>query len=425
MKKILHLLLILSVKQLNAQISFTSIESPQSQNFNGISISGSDGGSQTWTNNSSLSGWYISPSTVRLELSPTTSLQNSGGPYIVGNSSDFSIGGRASGSVTNIYIGARFVNNTGTVIRSIKVEYYGEQASIAENGSNVNVLSFQYQKSSSAITSLTSGTWTAVSSLNFSQIYTSADSQGMGGTACTGTSNQCLGLNGNIAENRVLISANFDVTLNDGEEIMLRWYEQNDPSNDHNLQIDDVVVTPYGEVTSVVLPIQLDNFEVLCSEGNLNFNWETSNEINNDYFSIESSENGTDFNEIGKIKSQFLDGSLTKYRFEFTDKRMVKYFRLKQIDLDGKVNILKTVFSDCSDKSKLLIYPNPTHGKIVIESQERNSSISIYNMIGQALFMDLKFDFITEIDLDGYAYGSYLLVVKTKNHEVVNKILYQ
>src|SRR5262249_31127478 len=53
-------------------------------------------------------------------------------------------------------------------------------------------------------------------------------------------------LDGNAPANRTAISATLTVTVNDGQEIWLRWQDPDDSGNDHGLAIDDFSVTANG-----------------------------------------------------------------------------------------------------------------------------------------------------------------------------------
>ncbi|MEP7171349.1 MAG: hypothetical protein ABI855_18415, partial [Bacteroidota bacterium] len=88
----------------------------------------------------------------------------------------------------------------------------------------------------------------------------------------------------------------------------------------------------------------IDNKEVLCQ-------WTTASEINNDYFTIERSRNGRDFEEAGKVNGAGNSTSTSDY--SFTDEQPINgisYYRLKQTDFNGqfsysqivKVNIIKS-----------------------------------------------------------------------------------
>src|SRR5205085_409398 len=53
-------------------------------------------------------------------------------------------------------------------------------------------------------------------------------------------------LDGNAAANRTALSSTITVTVNNGQEVWLRWKDINDANNDHGLAIDDVSVTANG-----------------------------------------------------------------------------------------------------------------------------------------------------------------------------------
>jgi hypothetical protein len=335
MHKALLTLLILFPLCLNAQASFTAIGSPYTQNFNTLPNT-VDGGTPTggWTDNATLTGWYSSVSPV--VESSTTSMNNTGANYIIASGADRSIGGRPSNSTGTCYYGVRIANNTGTTITSVYIQYYGEQWSIAENGSNVNSISVSYRVGA-GLTSLTTGTWTNAAALTFTQLYTSSQSAGMGGTACGGTSNQCLSLNGNAAGNRTLIGACIAVSITAGQEIMIRWTDANDGSNDHHLQIDDVAVYPYTVSCATVLPVEWLSFTAEKQGAVALLQWETASEQNNDYFAVERIDA-----EGNSVTISVVDGSGTTSQvksYSFTDEQPVKgtnYYRIRQVDFNGE-----------------------------------------------------------------------------------------
>ena len=199
-----------------------SFNGTYTQNFNSLAISGTP----AWVNDSTISGWY----STRTTYSPGTGSNNTGGLYSFGsaNNPDRALGSLASGTTGTIYYGLRLQNNTGLAITKLQVSYTGEQW---RNGGNTSQqqLKFSYQ-TGSTITSLTTGTWTPVTSLDFT---------GPIATATVGA------LNGNLIANRVVITPvifNLATPIANGEEIILRWEDIDDGSNDHGLAIDDVSI---------------------------------------------------------------------------------------------------------------------------------------------------------------------------------------
>jgi hypothetical protein len=211
-------------------ISFTSLGTPYTQNFNTLSNTGS---SNTWTNNSTIPGWFATPITYIASTGSSTT----GGLYSFGASSgsERAFGSVSSNGTGTIDYGARFVNRTGSTITSLTVNYTGEQW---RNGGNTTIqsLAFQYQVANAGvITSITSGTWTSFSALDFSSpIHTST----------------AAALDGNSTANRAAISSTLTVIVADGQEVWIRWVDVNDAGSDHGLAVDDFSVTPVGSASS-------------------------------------------------------------------------------------------------------------------------------------------------------------------------------
>lgn len=348
MHKCIALLSVFITTLLCGQAAFTTMGTAYSQDFNSLPNTTDGSDLATWVNNSTLLGWYIdedgtgtaSCNATSCNDRPTieatyTTMNNSGNAYVYASGSDRSLGSRAAGSTGTIYYGVRLVNNTGSAITSLYVDYYGEQWSIAENGSNVNTNAFAYQVGAT-VTSLSAGSWTNAASLDFTQVYTSSQSSGLGGSACGGSSSQCLALDGNLSANRRHIQGCITVTIPAGNEIMLRWSDNDNGANDHHLQIDDVLVYPFDVSCAVVLPVQLLSFTAERNGDDALLQWETASEDNNDYFQLERlNENGY-FVSLGTVDGH---GTTSQYNsYSFTDESPlpgINYYRLRQVDFNG------------------------------------------------------------------------------------------
>ncbi|WP_138505255.1 Calx-beta domain-containing protein [Nostoc sp. PA-18-2419] len=195
-----------------------------SQNFNSLA---SFGTSVPWVDDSTISGWYA----TRTTYNAGSGTNNTGGLYSFGTSTtavDRALGSIASASTGTIYYGLRLQNNTGSPITQLQVGYTGEQWRNSNNTSPQQ-LKFSYQ-TGSTLTSLITGTWTPVTSLDFTGPIASAT---------------VAALNGNQSANRVVITPvtiTLATPIANGEEIILRWEDIDDGGNDHGLAIDDVSV---------------------------------------------------------------------------------------------------------------------------------------------------------------------------------------
>jgi hypothetical protein len=338
MRNILFILLAFNCLKGNSQVSLTTIGTPYTENFSALNCSAANGGSVTWTDNTNLTGWYANHTGLALITQLSASARsNTGKLYALIDGADKSLGSRASGGTNTITYGVRLRNNTGVTITSLNISYFGEQWSIAENNSNVNTISVHYQIGS-AITSTTAGTWTAAPALDFDQIWSNTNSSGLGGTACTGTSNQCLALNGNAAANRTLISACLNVNIPAGQDFFLRWQDVDNSANDHHLQIDDLSITPFTDNCSVVLPVTWGEIDAIAEENEVTINWQMESELNNNYFTFELLDiQKMTFQPIATIESKGDHTSPENYQLEIPGLKPNEYFfRLKQTDFDGR-----------------------------------------------------------------------------------------
>lgn len=224
------------------QSSIATMGLPVTENFNGLSNSGTT----TWTDGGTTGalGWYAK--TTATSPIPTYAANTGTTLGVLSSYGSSASGDRALGmSNTNAftgssgaktgYFGWRLKNNTGSSISSITVVWTGEQWRKA----NVNVahtLILSYQTSTSAITDLTAGSWTASGSTFSSPIFSAA---------------AAAALDGNLAANRTAnITITISVALAAGDEIMLRWEDVNDANNDHLMGVDDVSVTAVGLTTA-------------------------------------------------------------------------------------------------------------------------------------------------------------------------------
>lgn len=225
---------------LRAQVSLTALNTASTQDFNTLISSGSG----TWTDNSTIAGWYHTRTGSGNLIIAGTGSSNSGALYSFGasSSSERALGSVGSGNsaVGDLWWGVRLQNNTGSTITSLNISYIGEQWRYSGTAAAQTVV-FSYQTGTN-LTSLSSGSWTNVTALNFTSPVTSGS---------TGA------LDGNNATNRVNISSILSVTLNPGDEIMLRWFDDNHSGSDHGLAVDDFSVTAFGAAAPTTVEFAL------------------------------------------------------------------------------------------------------------------------------------------------------------------------
>ena len=159
------------------------------------------------------------------------------------------------------------------------------------------------------------------------------------------------------------------------------------PSWIHSSGIVDLATV---SLCGVILPVQLVNFGLNNNEKGVLLNWETKTEINNDYFVILRSLNGIDFEKIGKLNG--MGNSSESINYEFFDERPLigtSYYKLQQVDFDGKVDYSSTLIANFESSNTCYLYPNPSKSAtslfIKIDSPA-TLTIDVYNVLGSLVF---------------------------------------
>ncbi|REJ80174.1 MAG: T9SS C-terminal target domain-containing protein [Bacteroidetes bacterium] len=142
-----------------------------------------------------------------------------------------------------------------------------------------------------------------------------------------------------------------------------------------------------GSSTAVnALPVEMAYFKAAFNNGSVLAEWKTMSEINNDYFNIERSRDGINFEFVGKVKGS--GNTTNSQEYSFRDERPysgISYYRIKQTDFDGKFEYYGPV--KVSDKNSMKefslesISPNPFNDKISIEFFNPESSSMEFQII--------------------------------------------
>lgn len=155
------------------------------------------------------------------------------------------------------------------------------------------------------------------------------------------------------------------------------------------------------------LPIELIDFTGTPIETGVLLEWETAIEINNDYFEVESSDDGESFRPIVRIPGKGNTSGSRVYRYiDAMPYQGINYYRLKQTDYDGTFTYTRMI-SVLVDNSpfKLLIYPNPvSNGKFTlsgnIKSIDQPVAVRMINSMGEVKFQKLIQPDYTRFEVD-------------------------
>ncbi|MFI5205218.1 MAG: T9SS type A sorting domain-containing protein, partial [Flavobacteriales bacterium] len=138
-------------------------------------------------------------------------------------------------------------------------------------------------------------------------------------------------------------------------------------NNDFDVQTRDCPEIGADEAWScvlVILPVKLISLTAECEDEGVVINWVTESEINNDYFTLERSDNGNVFEEIAVIDGAGNSNQWKNYSFtDVSTTSGITYYRLKQTDFNGQVEYFQPVSVNCNQTDiQFGIYPNPSNG---------------------------------------------------------------
>ncbi len=149
--------------------------------------------------------------------------------------------------------------------------------------------------------------------------------------------------------------------------------------------------------------------------------WGTYTENNADGFWVQRSADAMNFEDIDFVSANNLV-TISNYEFndcETEDKNW--YYRLKQIDFDGRIDFSKTIFVERKERL-ITIYPNPFTDVIIINSTEVIEEIQLFNSLGEGKRINYSSG---KMEINDLPAGIYYLKIFTESETVVKKIIKQ
>ncbi|MBI3235773.1 MAG: T9SS type A sorting domain-containing protein [Bacteroidetes bacterium] len=173
------------------------------------------------------------------------------------------------------------------------------------------------------------------------------------------------------------------------------------------------------------LPVTLLSFNVASVSNSVLITWSTSNEINNQYYTIEKSINGAAYEKVTDLYTNFNSTGVTNYNY--TDKEVSSnvVYRLSQTDMDTKLTYLASKGIQSNKKAiSFNVWPNPaTCGvlNINIPQSDEIYTIELYTLTGEKVYTAQMTSMNTELTLGSdMAKGIYILMLKSASGQTSN-----
>lgn len=182
--------------------------------------------------------------------------------------------------------------------------------------------------------------------------------------------------------NTVFIKLRFAFNYNPSTgNAVAAWIENRDPSI--------FMYKPYAQNRNLfIIPVTLVDFNAVKNNTQVNLYWNTATETANKGFYIERSIDGINFKTLGFINSNAPGGnSLINQDYSFPDTKPLNgynYYRLKQINIDGKFTYSKTrnIKFDNTDNIYInSIYPSPATNVLHVSVGSSIKANALVNMV--------------------------------------------
>lgn len=180
--------------------------------------------------------------------------------------------------------------------------------------------------------------------------------------------------------------------------------------------------------SSVPLPISLLNFTGKTIAFTNHLEWNTSSEINSDYFILQRSKDGENFENLVRVKAQGNSSNVVNYKETDKEPFITSYYRLMMVDKNGDVKYSEMVTLYLPDNNyNVTIRPNPASNNLFVDIYSSTSSVAqveILDMVGR-IVATKQVDLIEgnnniDNDLSNVAKGVYFVRLTANNSVLYN-----
>ncbi len=172
------------------------------------------------------------------------------------------------------------------------------------------------------------------------------------------------------------------------------------------------------------LPIELTNFTAKQYFNSVLLSWATETEENSDYFAVQYSKDGFNFETLDEVNAAGNSSTLINYNYRHLNPiEGNNYYRLIEVDFDGQETISEIIVYriEAIDGDVVHAYPNPIIDKtsLLIRHEGNlnyNTTLRLFNVSGQLIHMEdlvlMPGENTIELDMTNYPQGYYYLKVR-------------
>jgi hypothetical protein len=184
-----------------------------------------------------------------------------------------------------------------------------------------------------------------------------------------------------------------------------------------------------------ILPLQIISFTGTLMQNNAVLTWRVENEQEVDYYEVESSTNGRDFNKIGVVKPLNSTNKVYNYKDNLDNYNSATiYYRIKQVNKARETFVSNVVIFRLTKKvTELSVFPNPVVDVINVKIASISSDeadIRLMSMSGQVMLikkaqLQVGLNQVTIPNVGHISKGAYILQVRIKDQVWSERLIKQ
>ncbi|MCB0736877.1 MAG: T9SS type A sorting domain-containing protein [Bacteroidetes bacterium] len=184
---------------------------------------------------------------------------------------------------------------------------------------------------------------------------------------------------------------------------------------------DDCDAFTIGFTSNSPVPVELTAFNGYLLDDKIQLDWQTSQEIENEKFIIEHSQDGLQWLPLGEVAGRGDFEGVTDYSYADENPKIgINYYRLRQIDFDGDEFLSHVVTIEYLEEYALnySAFPNPTDDVIKVVSLDlknptKKVKYAITDLRGRVVKSGELENGISEINVAEVNSGTYFLILQS------------
>ncbi|HBG70374.1 MAG: hypothetical protein A2W93_15700 [Bacteroidetes bacterium GWF2_43_63] len=181
------------------------------------------------------------------------------------------------------------------------------------------------------------------------------------------------------------------------------------------------------------LPVAYLSMDAVCNGEFVRVNWSTASQINCDYFVVEKSVDGQSFIDIRTIHCAGNSNSVLNYSVKDDNVTThINYYRIRQVDIDGKTNYSQVMTAQCENNSvPFAVAGSYSNSQVFVRFDGMNGKqyvVSLFDMAGKRVYSELYIAGADEtvelkVPAENLMSGMYLIKVESENESGNQKII--